>query len=117
MSNFGRLFRVTTYGESHGISVGCIIDGVPPLIELSEADIQPQLDRRKPNQNSLLSVRNEPDLAIIHSGLQNGVTLGTPICITVNNIDMKKEDYLKFSNIPRYKNLYNKDLVMLITLI
>ena len=101
MSTIGRLFRVTTYGESHGVSVGCIIDGVPPLLELSEEDIQPQLDRRKPNQNSLLSIRSEPDLINILSGLQNGITLGTPICLSVKNIDMKKEDYSKFSNIPR----------------
>lgn len=101
MSTIGRLFRVTTFGESHGISVGCIIDGVPPLLKLSEADIQPQLDRRKPNQNSLLSVRNEPDIVNILSGLQNGITLGTPICLSVKNMDMKKEDYATFNNIPR----------------
>jgi chorismate synthase len=101
MSTFGRLFRVTTFGESHGAGVGCIIDGVPPLLQITKEDIQYQLDRRKPNQNSLLTTRNEPDIVEIFSGIKEDLTLGTPICLMVRNIDMKPEDYKKFSSIPR----------------
>jgi chorismate synthase len=101
MSSFGRLFRVTTFGESHGIGVGCIIDGVPPLLKIKESDIQYQLDRRKPNQNSLLSPRSEPDIVEIYSGVQDGVTLGTPVCLVIKNVDMKPGDYKSFSNTPR----------------
>jgi chorismate synthase len=101
MSTFGRLFRVTTFGESHGIGVGCIIDGVPPLLEIRASDIQYQLGRRKPNQNSLLSPRNEPDIVEIYSGIQDNITLGTPICLVIRNIDMKPGDYKPFSNTPR----------------
>lgn len=101
MSSFGRLFRVTTFGESHGKGVGCIIDSFPSGVKLSEKDIQIQLDRRKPNQNSLLSARNEPDIVTIYSGVENGITLGTPICLVVNNIDAKPGEYKSFSEIPR----------------
>lgn len=101
MSSIGRLFRVTTFGESHGIGVGCIIEGIPPCFKLNTNDIQYQLDRRKPNQNSLMSPRSEPDIVEIYSGLENEVTLGTPICLIVKNIDMKQMDYKSFSNIPR----------------
>jgi chorismate synthase len=101
MSSLGKLFRVTTFGESHGIGVGCIIENVPPLLEISESDIQHQLDRRKPNQNSLLSPRNEPDIVQIYSGVQNGISLGTPVCLIVKNIDMKPGDYKKFIDLPR----------------
>lgn len=101
MSTFGRFFRVTTFGESHGKGVGCIIDGIPPLIQISTEEIQFQLDRRKPNQNSLLSARNEPDTVEIYSGVQEGITLGTPLCLIVKNTDIKPEDYKSFSNIPR----------------
>jgi chorismate synthase len=101
MSSFGNFFRVSTYGESHGIGVGCIIENVPPQMKLSKEDIQPQLDRRKPNQNSLLTNRQEPDLVEIYSGVINGITLGTPIMLMVKNMDMKPGDYKSFSNIPR----------------
>jgi chorismate synthase len=101
MSTFGKLFKVTTFGESHGKGVGCIIEGVPPLMKIEEKDIQYQLNRRKPNQNSLLSARNEPDTVEIYSGIQEGVTLGTPISLIVKNIDIKPSDYKSFSNIPR----------------
>lgn len=101
MSSIGKLFRVTTFGESHGIGVGCIIENVPSVLEISESDIQYQLDRRKPNQNSLLSPRAEPDIVQIFSGVQNGITLGTPICLIVKNIDMKPGDYKKFIDLPR----------------
>jgi chorismate synthase len=101
MSTFGRLFRVTTFGESHGIGVGCIIDGIPPSLEIKPSDIQYQLDRRKPNQNSLLSPRTEPDIIEIYSGIQDNKTLGTPICLVIKNFDMKPSDYKSFSNTPR----------------
>jgi chorismate synthase len=101
MSNIGTILRVTTFGESHGTAVGCIIENFPPQIKISKNDIQYQLDRRKPNQNSLLSTRNEPDLIEICSGIQEGVSLGTPICLMVKNIDMKPGDYKSFSQIPR----------------
>jgi chorismate synthase len=101
MSTFGRLFRVTTFGESHGIGIGCIIDGIPPLLEIKASDIQYQLDRRKPNQNSLLSPRAEPDIVEIYSGIQDNKTLGTPLCLVIKNIDIKPGDYKAFSNTPR----------------
>lgn len=101
MSSFGRILKISTFGESHGIGVGCIIEGLPPNLPLSKEDIQYQLNRRKPNQNSLLSPRNEPDIVEIYSGTQNEITLGTPICLIVKNIDMKSKDYKSFSNIPR----------------
>jgi chorismate synthase len=101
MSSFGRIFKVTTFGESHGIGVGCIIENVPPQLKINEGDLQYQLNRRKPNQNSLLSPRNEPDTVQIYSGVQNGVTLGTPICLIVKNVDMKPGDYKKFIELPR----------------
>jgi chorismate synthase len=101
MSTFGKLFKVTTFGESHGLGVGCIIDNVPPLLEIKTSDIQYQLDRRKPNQNSLLSARNEQDKVEIYSGVENNITLGTPLCLIVKNYDIKPNDYKSFSDIPR----------------
>jgi chorismate synthase len=101
MSSFGKIFKITTFGESHGIGVGCIVENVPSMLKLSNEDIQYQLNRRKPNQNSLLSTRAEPDIVEIYSGVQGGVTLGTPICLIVKNVDIKPSDYKKFSNIPR----------------
>jgi chorismate synthase len=101
MSSFGRLFKISTFGESHGIGVGCIIENMPPNFKITTEDIQYQLNRRKPNQNSLLSNRNEPDIVEIYSGVQDGITLGTPLCLVVKNQDMKPGDYKKFSNVPR----------------
>jgi chorismate synthase len=93
MSTFGTLFRVTTYGESHGLSVGCVIDGVPPGLPLSESDIQPQLNRRRPGQSAITTPRNEKDQVAIHSGIEFGVTLGTPIGMLVRNEDQRPHDY------------------------
>jgi chorismate synthase len=92
-NNFGSIFSITTYGESHGKSVGVIIDGCPPGIELSEADIQPELDRRRPGQSALTTPRNEADSVEIHSGLYEGVTTGTPILLLVKNADQRSQDY------------------------
>jgi len=101
MSTIGRILKVTTFGESHGIGVGCIIEGIPPNLPISSEEIQYQLNRRKPNQNSLLSPRNEQDIVEIYSGIQDNITLGTPISLIVKNLDIKPSDYKSFSNVPR----------------
>nr|UDO46962.1 chorismate synthase [Pandoravirus massiliensis] len=101
MSTFGRAFRVTTFGESHGAGVGCIIDGLPSCMPLTEADIQPQLDRRRPGQNALSTPRNEPDRVLVQSGTENGLTLGTPVGLFVANRDQRPVDYSDMSKVPR----------------
>ncbi|RYO75862.1 hypothetical protein DL763_010967 [Monosporascus cannonballus] len=93
MSTFGKVFRVTTYGESHCRSVGCIVDGCPPGMELTEDDIQPQMNRRRPGQSSITTPRNEKDRVMIQSGTEFGVTLGTPIGLIVLNEDQRPKDY------------------------
>ncbi|PNY27328.1 Chorismate synthase [Tolypocladium capitatum] len=93
MSSFGHFFRVTTAGESHGRSVSCIIENCPPNLALSEADIQPQLDRRRPGQSAITTPRNEKDQVTIHSGTEAGRTLGTPLLLTVPNEDQRPKDY------------------------
>ncbi|HEY0365095.1 MAG TPA: chorismate synthase, partial [Pyrinomonadaceae bacterium] len=92
-SSFGQLFRITTWGESHGTGVGVVIDGCPPRLELSEEDIQPDLDRRRPGQSALTTTRKEPDRCRILSGVLDGRTLGTPISILVKNQDARPEAY------------------------
>ncbi|KAK6524235.1 bifunctional chorismate synthase/riboflavin reductase [NAD(P)H] aro2 [Orbilia ellipsospora] len=101
MSTFGTLFRVTTYGESHCKSVGCIVDGCPPGMELIEADIQPQMTRRRPGQSALTTPRDEKDLVQIQSGTEYGVTLGTPIGMLVRNEDQRPKDYSEMDIYPR----------------
>ena len=94
MSNsFGQLFRITTWGESHGGGVGVVVDGCPPRLKLTEADIQPDLDRRRPGQSSIVTPRKESDAVQILSGTFNGKTLGTPISMWVKNEDMRPEAY------------------------
>lgn len=93
MSSFGEHFRITTYGESHGRSVGCIVDGVPPGLKLSERDIEAQLRRRRPGQSVLNSPRDEKDRVEIQSGTENGITLGTPVSLRVCNEDKRPQDY------------------------
>ncbi|GIJ84225.1 bifunctional chorismate synthase/riboflavin reductase [NAD(P)H] aro2 [Aspergillus pseudoviridinutans] len=93
MSTWGEYFRVTTYGESHCRSVGCIVDGCPPGMELTEEDIQPQMTRRRPGQSALTTPRNEKDRVEIQSGTEFGVTLGTPIGMMVRNEDQRPKDY------------------------
>lgn len=100
-STFGTIWRVTTFGESHGGAVGAVVDGCPPLLALTEADIQPQLDRRRPGQSALTTPRGELDAVKILSGTENGVTLGTPIALVVANRDTKPGDYAEMSNVPR----------------
>jgi chorismate synthase len=92
-NTFGQLFRVTTFGESHGGSIGVIIDGCPPRIEISEAEIQRELDRRRPGQSKLTTQRKEADRCEILSGVFEGKTLGTPIAVLVRNKDVRPEDY------------------------
>jgi len=92
-SSFGQLFRVTTWGESHGGGVGVVIDGCPPRLELSEEDIQRELDRRRPGQSEIVTPRSEPDRCQILSGVFEGRTLGTPISILVKNKDAQPEAY------------------------
>ncbi len=92
-SSFGQLFRITTWGESHGGGVGVVIDGCPPRIELSEADIQHELDRRRPGQSAIVTPRDEADRCQILSGVFEGRTLGTPISIMVQNKDARPEAY------------------------
>jgi chorismate synthase len=92
-NTFGHLFRITTWGESHGGGVGVVVDGCPPRIELTEADIQPDLDRRRPGQSSIVSPRKESDTVRILSGTFEGKTLGTPICLWVRNEDARPEAY------------------------
>lgn len=100
-STFGTVWKVTTYGESHCRGVGAVIDGCPPRIKLSEADIQPQLDRRRPGQNQLSTDRREFDQVAIFSGTENGLTLGTPIALFVANKDHRPSDYRNMRSIPR----------------
>lgn len=92
-NTFGHLFRITTWGESHGGAVGVVIDGCPPRLELTEADIQPDLDRRRPGQSRIVTPRQEPDRVEILSGTFEGKTLGTPICLLVRNQDARPEAY------------------------
>ncbi len=92
-NTFGHLFRVTTWGESHGGGVGAIVDGCPPRLELAEPDIQPDLDRRRPGQSPIVSPRKESDTVQILSGTFEGKTLGTPICLWVRNEDARPEAY------------------------
>lgn len=92
-NTFGSLFRVTTFGESHGPAIGCVLDGVPPKIELAEEDIQVYLDRRRPGQTRHTSQRREPDRVRILSGVFEGRTTGAPIGLTIVNEDARSKDY------------------------
>lgn len=92
-SSFGTLFRVSTFGESHGPAVGCIVDGCPPQIPLNADDIQIELDRRRPGQSRIVTQRKEGDRAEILSGVVDGQTVGTPIAIMVRNEDQRSDAY------------------------
>ena len=92
-NSFGTLFRFTTWGESHGPAIGCVVDGVPPRIPLAEADIQPWLDRRRPGQSKFTTQRQEPDRVEILSGVFEGRTTGTPIALLIRNEDQRSKDY------------------------
>ena len=100
-NTFGKLYRVTTFGESHGKAVGAIIDGCPSNIELCESDIQVYLNRRRPNASELSTPRAEKDKVEILSGVFEGKTLGTPICAIVRNEDIGTSEYSVLKNIYR----------------
>ena len=97
-NSFGKLFRVTTWGESHGPAIGCVIDGTPPLLELTEADIQPWLDRRRPGTSRFVTQRKETDQVRILSGTYEGQTTGTPISLLIENVDQRSKDYSAIAN-------------------
>src|SRR6188768_345417 len=98
-NTFGHLFRVTTFGESHGPAIGCVVDGCPPRIPLTRADIQRDLDRRRPGQSRFTTQRQEPDAVRILSGVFTDeasgeeVTTGTPIALVIDNVDQRSKDY------------------------
>ena len=92
-SNFGKLFKLTTWGESHGKALGCVIEGVPSNIKLNESYIQKFLDRRKPGQSKFTTQRKEEDKVKILSGVFNGVTTGTQISLFIENHDVRSKDY------------------------
>jgi chorismate synthase len=92
-NSFGHLFRFTTWGESHGPAIGCVVDGVPPGLALAEADIQQWLDKRKPGQSRFTTQRQEPDQVEILSGVFEGVTTGTPVSLVIENMDQRSRDY------------------------
>jgi chorismate synthase len=96
-NTLGTLFTVTTIGESHGPAIGCVIDGCPPGMALSEADIQPDLDRRKPGTSRHVTQRREDDLVEILSGVYEGKTTGTPIALLIRNVDQRSKDYDKIA--------------------
>ena len=97
-NTFGKIFRFTTWGESHGPAIGCVIDGCPPNIPLSESDIQKDMDRRRPGQSKFTTQRKESDKAIILSGVFEGKTTGTPISIIIHNEDKRSRDYETIKN-------------------
>jgi chorismate synthase len=92
-NSFGTIFRFTTWGESHGPAIGCVVDGVPPRLALAEADIQHWLDRRKPGQSRFTTQRREADAVKILSGVFEGLTTGTPVALEIENTDQRSKDY------------------------
>ena len=100
-NTFGKAFTVTTFGESHGVALGCIVDGCPPGMPLAESDIQPQLDRRRPGTSRYTSQRRELDQVKILSGVFEGLTTGTPIGLTIDNVDQRTVDYSKIKDLLR----------------
>lgn len=100
-NTYGKIYRITTFGESHGLALGCVIDGCPSNIDLSESDIQILLDKRKPNDSELSTDRKENDKVKILSGVLDGKTLGTPICAIVENTDLDTSMYDTYKNIYR----------------
>src|SRR5512140_1804225 len=92
-NTFGTLFTVTSFGESHGPAIGCVVDGCPPALALAESDIQRELDRRKPGTSRHVTQRREPDAVEILSGVFDGRTTGTPIALLIRNEDQRSKDY------------------------
>ncbi len=100
-NSIGKLFKVTTFGESHGVALGCIVDGVPPGLALTESDLQIDLDRRRPGASRYTTQRREPDQVKILSGVFEGVTTGTSIGLMIENIDQRSQDYSQIKDIFR----------------
>ena len=100
-NTLGKLFCVTSFGESHGPAIGCVVDGCPPGLALSEADIQPDLDRRKPGTSRHVTQRREEDVVEILSGVFEGKTTGTPIALLIRNVDPRSKDYSKIKDMFR----------------
>ena len=100
-STLGKLFTVTSFGESHGPAIGCVVDGCPPGMVLSETDIQPELDRRKPGTSRHVTQRHEEDRVEILSGVFEGRTTGTPIGLLIRNVDARSKDYSKIKDMFR----------------
>ena len=100
-SSIGDVFRVTTFGESHGLALGCIIDGCPPGMALNERDLQGDLDRRKPGTSKYATQRQESDQVKILSGVFEGLTTGTPIGLLIENQDQKSKDYTNIKDVYR----------------
>jgi chorismate synthase len=92
-NSFGHLFRFTTFGESHGPAIGCVVDGVPPGLDIAEADIQTWLDKRRPGQSRHTTQRKEADAVQILSGVFEGKSTGTPIALMIENTDARSKDY------------------------
>ena len=97
-STIGKIFTLTTWGESHGKAIGCVIDGVPSGIKVNEKDIQQFLDKRKPGQSKYTTQRKEPDKVKVLSGIFNGITTGTPIALEIENVDQRSKDYSEISS-------------------
>src|SRR3989304_5584819 len=97
-STLGKLFCVTSFGESHGPAIGCVVDGCPPGMHLSETDIQADLDRRKPGTSRHVTQRREEDIVEILSGVFEGKTTGTPIALLIRNVDARSRDYSKIKD-------------------
>ena len=100
-NTFGKIFKITTFGESHGPAIGVVIDGVPPNIKISESDIQHELSRRRPGQSEITTQRNEKDTAEILSGVFEGKSTGCPITIVIHNKDHNSSDYTDIKNVFR----------------
>ena len=100
-NSIGQLFRVTTFGESHGLALGCIVDGCPPGLSITEADLQVDLDRRKPGTSKFTTQRREPDQVKILSGVFEGVTTGAPIGLLIENQDQRSKDYSNIKDLFR----------------
>ena len=100
-NSFGQLFRVSTFGESHGIALGAVVDGCPPGMDLTEADLQKDLDRRRPGQSKYTTQRKEPDQVKILSGVFEGKTTGTAIGLLIENQDQKSKDYSDIAEVFR----------------
>src|SRR5262249_20022382 len=100
-NSFGTTFRFTTWGESHGSAIGCVIDGVPPRMPLTEADIQVWLDKRKPGQSRFTTQRREPAEVKFLSGTFEGVTPGTPLSLVIENVDQRSKDYGEIKDLYR----------------